>query len=134
MSDEARIWLHYAEENLRSAQLLLAHGLLNPCLQNAQQAMEKSLQAVLIARAIPVRRTHSIQEITNLLAANGLPSGVTAEACNLLEAIYLSSKYPLGSALPDFAPDEEVCRQCVQVAERVAALARQTDRPPESTR
>jgi HEPN domain-containing protein len=96
--------------------------------------MEKSLQAVLIARAIPVRRTHSIQEITNLLAANGLPSGATAEECNLLEAIYLPSKYPLGSPLPDFAPDEEVCRQCVQVAERVAALARQTDCPPESTR
>lgn len=76
MSDEALTWLHYAEENLRSAQLLLEHGLLNPCPQNAQQAVEKSLKTVLLARAIPVRRTHSIQEIANLLAANGLPSGV----------------------------------------------------------
>ena len=125
MSDEARTWLHYAEENLRSARLLLEHGLLNPCLQNAQQAVEKSLKAVLLARAIPLRRTHSIQDLANLLAANGLPSGVTAEECNLLDAIYLPSKYPLGSALPDFEPDEEVCRQCVQIAERVTALARQ---------
>ena len=63
MSDEARTWLRYAEENLRSARLLLDHGLLNPCLQNAQQAVEKSLKAVLIARAIPylssVTRTNS---------------------------------------------------------------------------
>jgi hypothetical protein len=61
MSDEAGTWLRYAEENLRSARLLLEHGLLNPCLQNAQQAVEKALKAILIARAIPLRRTHSIQ-------------------------------------------------------------------------
>lgn len=125
MSDDAGSWLRYAEENLRSARLLLEHGLLNPCLQHAQQEVEKALKAILIARAIPVRRTHSIQDLVNLLATNGLPSGVTAEECNLLDAIYLPSKYPLGSALPDFDPDEAVCRQCVQIAERVAALARQ---------
>jgi len=125
MSDEAGTWLRYAEENLQSARLLLEHGLLNPCLQNAQQAVEKALKAILIARAVPLRRRHSIQELANLLAATGPPSGVTAEECNLLDAIYLPSKYPLGSALPDFEPDEEVCRQCVQIAERVAALARQ---------
>jgi len=56
---------------------------------------------------------------------SGLPSAITAEECDLLDAIYLPSKYPLGSALPDFAPDEEICRQCVQIAERVVALARQ---------
>ena len=124
MSAEPLIWLRYAEENLRSAQLLLAHGLLNPCLQNAQQAVEKSLKAVLIARAIPLRRTHSIQDLANILAAHGVPIAITAEEGDLLDAIYLPSKYPLGSALPDFAPDEEVCRQCVQIAERVSTLAR----------
>jgi hypothetical protein len=43
MSDEAGTWLRYAEENLWSARLLLEHGLLNPCLQNAQQAVEKGV-------------------------------------------------------------------------------------------
>ena len=96
MSDDAGTWHRYAEENLRSARLLLEHGLLNPCLQNAQQAVEKALKATLIARAIPLRRTHSIQDLVNLLATNGLPSGITAEECNLLDAIYLPSKYPTG--------------------------------------
>jgi HEPN domain-containing protein len=124
MSAEALIWLRYAAENLRSAPLLLAHGLWNPCLQNAQQAVEKSLKAVLIARALPLRRTHSIQDLANILAAHGLPIGITAEEGDLLDAIYLPSRYPLGSALPDFVPDEEVCRQCVQIAEKVSTLAR----------
>ena len=96
MSDEAGTWLRYAEENLQSARLLLEHGLLNPCLQNAQQAVEKALKAILIARAVPLRRRHSIQELANLLAATGPPSGVTAEECNLLDAIYLPSKLSTG--------------------------------------
>ena len=50
MSDEARAWLRYAEENLQSAQLLLQSALFNPALQHAQQAVEKFLKAVLMAR------------------------------------------------------------------------------------
>jgi len=37
---------------------------------------------------------------------------------------YLPSKYPLGSALPDFSPDVDLCRQCLELAEGVAAQAR----------
>ena len=74
MSDEAGTWLRYAEENLRSARLLLEHGLLNPCLQNAQQAVEKALKATLIARAIPVRGTHSIQDLVRRFPEKNLPS------------------------------------------------------------
>jgi HEPN domain-containing protein len=126
MNDETRQWLRYADENLRSAQLLLDHGLLNPCLQNAQQAVEKSLKAVLSQRAIPLRRTHSINELTKILAASGMTIGLTEEECDLLDSIYIPSKYPLGSALPDFEPDEEVCHQCAQIAERIVRLVRQS--------
>jgi HEPN domain-containing protein len=63
MSDEARAWLCYAEENLQSAQLLLQNAFFNPALQHAQQAMAKFLKAVLIARDIPLQRTHSIKPL-----------------------------------------------------------------------
>lgn len=46
MSDEARAWLRYAEENLQFAQLLLQSALFNPALQHAQQAVEKFLKCV----------------------------------------------------------------------------------------
>ncbi len=109
MNDETQQWLRYADENLRSAQLLLAHSLFNPCLQNAQQAVEKSLKAALIEHAIPLRRTHSINELTKMLAESGMTIDVTEEDCDLLDSIYIPSKYPLGSALPNFEPDEEIC-------------------------
>jgi len=34
MKDETKKWLEYADENLRSARLLLDSELFNPCLQN----------------------------------------------------------------------------------------------------
>ena len=40
------------------------------------------------------------------------------EECDLLDSVYLPSKYPLGGALPDFDPDQTVCRQCLCIAER----------------
>ena len=35
------------------------------------------------------------------------------EDCDLLDSIYLPSKYPLSGVLPDFEPDATLCRQCV---------------------
>ena len=42
MKDETKKWLEYADENLRSARLLIDNELFNPCLQNVQQAVEKT--------------------------------------------------------------------------------------------
>jgi HEPN domain-containing protein len=125
MNDETDQWLSYAEENLQSAELLLEHHLWNPCLQNAQQAVEKFLKALMIECAIPLKRTHSINELVRILADRGIESGLTEDQCDLLDSIYLPTKYPLGSALPHFAPDEEVSRNCVQIAKRVAERVRQ---------
>ena len=68
MSDESREWLDYAEENLQAAQVLILERLYNPSLQNPQQAVEKALKALLVQVGIPVKRTHSIQHLVNLLA------------------------------------------------------------------
>ncbi|NIR51106.1 HEPN domain-containing protein [candidate division KSB1 bacterium] len=60
MKDEAKIWLDYSKENLESAKVLLSSDLFNPCLQNAQQSVEKALKAVLIQISVPLKKTHDI--------------------------------------------------------------------------
>ena len=47
MKDETKRWLYFAEENLRSAKILLESSIFNPTLQNVQQAVEKMLKAAL---------------------------------------------------------------------------------------
>ena len=119
MKEQTKTWLEYADENLQSAKVLLESELFNPCLQNVQQAVEKMLKAVLAEYAIKIRKTHSINELVTILADKDLKVDIGSEERDLIDSIYLPSKYPVGSVLPDFEPDEQICRHCVTIAERV---------------
>lgn len=48
-----------------------------------------------------------------------MPVELDDEECELLDSVYLPSKYPLGSALPDFDPTIAVCERCLGIARRV---------------
>ena len=117
MKDETIVWLSYAEENLLAARLLLEQGLYNPCLQNIQQSVEKGLKALLLEKTHSYRKTHSITELVNLLTADDIDVNLTVEDCDLLDSIYLPSKYPLGSVLPNFEPDDDLCCHCLSLAQ-----------------
>ena len=123
MKDEIQAWVTYATENLDSAKILLEQHLLNPCLQNVQQSIEKFLKALLLEKANTLRKTHSIRELVQLLAGHQVSVDLSDEDCDLLDSIYLPSKYPLSGVLPDFEPDIALCRQCVALAEKVAEKA-----------
>jgi HEPN domain-containing protein len=85
--------------------------------------VEKYLKTVLLAKGLPLRRTHSIQELTQLLGEAGVAIPISAEDIDLLDAVYLPSKYPLGSALPDFTADNSICCKCLGLVEAVRKAA-----------
>jgi HEPN domain-containing protein len=126
MSDEALVWLQYACENLQVAEMTLRAELLNPCLQNAQQAIEKALKALLVSRSAPIKRTHSIRDLNHDLRLAEFETGMTEEDCELLDSIYVSSKYPLDSVLPYALPDVGIARRCLTLGKHVVALAEST--------
>ena len=119
MKEETKKWLDYADENLESAKLLLESRLYNPTLQNIQQAVEKMLKTVFIEFAIKFKKTHSIAELAAILGEQHLEIDITEDDRDLLDSIYLPSKYPLGSMLPDFEPDLQICKKCIDIAEDV---------------
>jgi HEPN domain-containing protein len=116
-SGEPSAWLAYARENLESAKALLAGGWLNTCIQNAQQAAEKALKAGALARGLPGKRTHSIRELVRDLRDAGTPARLNEDECDLLDSVYLPSKYPPVSALPDAMPDRATAERCIRIAE-----------------
>ncbi|MFO7889621.1 MAG: HEPN domain-containing protein [bacterium] len=122
MKSETKIWLKYSQENLESAKILLQSKLFNPCLQNVQQSVEKSLKALLIEYSIKLKKTHSITELKNILLENGLQIDISEEDCEFLDSIYLPSKYPLGGVLPYYEPDLDLCNKGVSMAENVLEL------------
>jgi HEPN domain-containing protein len=119
MKNEAKIWLEYAAENLKSSTVLLENSLFNPCLQNAQQCVEKAIKAILIEKDVAVKRTHDIFELKLLLDRNNVFVNISEEECDILNTIYLPSKYPLGNALPYFVPDQKICNEIIEIAKRV---------------
>lgn len=119
MKDETKIWMKYADENLKSARLLLDGSLFNACLQNIQQSVEKSLKALLVEFSIKLIKTHSIGKLTAALAEHDVDLDITEDECDLLDTIYLPSKYPLGGVIPDFEPDADICRQCLSISKKV---------------
>ncbi len=125
MKDETAKWLQYADENLLSARVLLENRLFNPCLQSVQQSVEKFMKTLLVERTMPLKRTHSINELKAMLSEEGIHIDLSEDECDLLDSIYLPSKYPLGGALPNFEPDIEICQRCVAIAERVSLSVRE---------
>ena len=119
MKDETKIWMKYADENLKSARLLLDGSLFNACLQNIQQSAEKSLKALLVEFSIKLIKTHSISKLKAALAEHDVNVDITEDECDLLDTIYLPSKYPLGGVIPDFEPDADICRQCLSISKKV---------------
>ncbi|MBI2342729.1 MAG: HEPN domain-containing protein [Deltaproteobacteria bacterium] len=120
MRDNVKLWLCYAEDNFSAAQVLLESNLCNPCLQNVQQAVEKWLKALLMERSVELKKTHNIAELKNLCTKHGCDIELSDDDIEFLDAIYLPSKYPLGSALPNFDPDKSVCERALRIAEQVS--------------
>jgi HEPN domain-containing protein len=121
MREETRLWLDYAEENFEIARLALERGYLNACLQNACQAVEKALKALLLERRGAVPTTSSIRELGQLAAMEVTPFAISAEECDLLDSIELPSRYPTIGVPSSATADWKVCIDCVRIADRVLA-------------
>ena len=119
MKDESSKWLAFAMENVESAEILLKSHLYNPCLQNIQQAVEKSMKSILIENDEGLLKTHDILELRDRLSDLSIEIDIDLDECNFLNSIYLPSKYPLGSVIPDFDPDEELCQDALKIAIKV---------------
>jgi HEPN domain-containing protein len=119
LKGETKIWLRYSKENFDSANVLLKNRLFNPCLQNVQQSVEKALKALLIEKGTRLKKTHDILELKKILEMLNIQVDISDENCDFLNSIYLPSKYPLGSVIPDFSPDENICIEAINIAENV---------------
>ena len=124
MRAETADWLRYAEENAAVAKLARREGHLNACAQNVQQCVEKALKAVVVELALPFRKTHSITDLRQVVLAAGWDCGLTEEECELLDTLYLPSKYPLSGVLPPMDVSPALCDTCLALADCSLEAAR----------
>ena len=103
--------------------MCLDADLWNPCLHNAQQTVEKSLKGLRCHRGLGEKRIHDIRILRRDLIASGISVDLSEDEAELLDSIFMDSKYPSHGVLPDAPPDEATCRQCLAIADRVFAQA-----------
>ncbi len=111
VSQAALEWLERAEKDLRLAEHDLAGGFADAAAFNAQQAAEKALKAVCLARSGELHRMHDLVLLGRLV---GLDGQLLSE-CASINEFYASARYPDVGAPVSFKAAEGAIR----VAEKV---------------
>ena len=113
-------WLKRAKSNLiRAKQPKPEEVLWEDLCFDTQQAAEKALKAVLVARRIPFRFVHDIAELLTLLENQGVPLPEEIKVSAELTGYSVESRYP-----GPFEPvTEEEFQRALKIAEAVVAWA-----------
>jgi len=112
-------WLRYARSDLELARVVRPDEVLFEGLCfHAQQAAEKALKAVLIAKGVPPPKTHNIRTLLDLLPQELVAPQEIEDAASLTDYA-VTSRYP-----GDFeSVDEEEYKEAVRLAETVVIWA-----------
>jgi HEPN domain-containing protein len=113
----AEDWLRRARSNLERARAgKVSEGILYEDLCfDCEQAVEKSLKALLVHIDVPFPRTHSIANLIELIEDNGIDVEDDFKESISLTAYAVSTRYP-GNFEPVY---EEEYQEALKIAERV---------------
>jgi len=121
MKPEAQAWFKIAHEDMAAAEQLLQSSIYRMVCLHSQQAVEKTLKALLTERGVEFKRTHNIVDLLSLLSAQGLPVDVSHEEAGFLNAVY-RSRYPAEAGLlPQGEPTTDDARKALALGRKVLA-------------
>ncbi|HPG40906.1 MAG TPA: HEPN domain-containing protein [bacterium] len=132
MRNETEKWLAFADDHLAAATILLDNKLNNPCLQNAQQAIEKALKAIFSEQRIKAPKTHDILALKYLLKNNKIEIPVSDSDCDFINSLFLPSMYPVDNVLAVHNPDKDTCLAAIKIAQDVVTNVKQYFSRPEN--
>jgi HEPN domain-containing protein len=122
MSDptEPLDWIKYAEEDWRSAKILLRGrkpSTTNSCF-HAQQCAEKYLKATLISQKAYFPKTHDLSTLNMLCGENGVFTGFSTDALTTLTDYAVNTRYP------GEAPTMEDAKEAIEIAGSIRKFVR----------
>lgn len=122
MNAETKRWLAFAQEDLRTAELVLTEDIYNHVCFHAQQAVEKTLKGFLLHRDGSTPRTHSIADLLRLLSVSWFTE--IATGLNRMDSYYTPTRYPDAPPgwLPEGMPDRSDALEALETAREVYRL------------
>jgi HEPN domain-containing protein len=73
----------------------------------------------MIEKGLKLQKTHNILSLIEVLKKENIFINISEDEIDLIDSIYLTSKYPFGSVLADFEPDDKICLKCIDIVLRV---------------
>ena len=117
--DDPREWLNRARSNLTMAKNRIPGAYLEDLCFEAQQAAEKAIKAVMIARGIDFPYVHDLGNLLALLDENGETIPETIDVAMSLTTYATTTRYPnVGSPV-----EEREYREAIAIAEAVVRWA-----------
>ena len=119
--EDARRWLIFAEQDLRTAELTLSSEIFNQVCFHSQQCAEKCLKACLAAAGELLPRTHHIAELLGQLPAEAKAAVDGLEdSLRDLDQYYILTRYPdaLPGSLPEGLPEKSHAVSALAAARR----------------
>ena len=117
-TSEAERWLAFADEDIKMAELALSEGIFRQTCFHSQQAAEKALKGLLVARLGTHPKGHSLEQLLLYDSATQKELEGWREACRSLDRFYIPTRY--ADALPGLLPTGEPTRTDAEEALRDA--------------
>ncbi len=122
MNKFSQRWLLYAEDDLKSAQILLKEGIYNQVCFHSQQCIEKALKAFLRDKEQRIPKIHELVELLEMCQQFDPSYGVFLDSCKKVDKYYIPTRYPeaLPGSLPEGGlPEKRDAEEAIQMSEKI---------------
>ena len=137
MRDGIKAWRWQSEEELATAEYLLAGEFFRGACYHAQQCVEKSIKTMLLERGWELEKIHSIHRLTVVARDHGVPFKLQPADIDFVDEIY-RGRYPAESGLlPLGTPSREEAERAVTLAKNsvreMSAFLAACEQPADDT-
>jgi HEPN domain-containing protein len=119
MKKETEEWLRIAREDLLSAEHLFNASLFRMVCYHSQQAVEKSLKAILSEHNVEIPRIHNLIDLEKAVERFGYRTPLSSEEAVFLNSVY-RARYPSAlGLLPTGEPTKQDAERALKIAREV---------------
>lgn len=119
MNERVKQWLSFADDDLKTARLVLKEAIYNQACFHSQQCAEKCLKALLESKG-KVPKVHRLLELLTICQESGFDIEKWRPHLEFLDKFYTVSRYPfIVGNLPGGLPLKEDADKAVKMAEGI---------------
>ena len=119
--EEIENWIFFADEDLRSAEIMLREKIFNKVCFLSEQCAQKALKAFLLYKNILPQKTHKLVELLSTRSKLDNDYRQLEDGCLELDRYYLPTRYPdaIVGSLPEGLPKEENAVSALKIARTI---------------